>query len=98
MLRNLVFPATLAAFFAVNAVPALAQTAPMQWEVNQQSQINQDAASGLLNAGQVGRLNQKEAQIQAQQATWMQQNGGRLTGGEQRTIARELRGVSQHLN
>jgi hypothetical protein len=90
--------AALALIFTIHPSPVCAQgAAPTGWEVNQQSRINQEAASGIINTQQAGRLENREAQIQQQQQQYMNQNGGTLTQGEQRQIDSELRGVNQHM-
>ncbi len=90
--------AALALLFTIHPAPVCAQgAAPTGWEVNQQSRINQEAASGLINGQQAGRLENREAQIQQQQQQYMNQNGGTLTQGEQRQIDSELRGVNHHM-
>ena len=76
--------------------PALAQNF-QNWETNQQAQIQQDATGGQLNANQVQHLQNREAQIQAQQQAYMTQNGGALTGAESRQIGHELASVNHQI-
>jgi hypothetical protein len=76
--------------------PAFAQNL-QNWETNQQTQIQQDASSGLLNSGQAQYLQNRETQIQAQQQAYLKANGGTLTGGETRQIQHELSSVNHQL-
>jgi hypothetical protein len=81
------------------AVPVFAQGgAPTNWETNQQGAINRDVSQGALNVGQAAALQNREAQIQAQQQQYMNQNGGTLAPQQQRQIDSELRGVNQNIN
>lgn len=87
----------LAAALLVTVAPAMAQNY-QNWDMNQQNQIQQSAASGMLNANQAQNLQARDAQIMAQQQAYMAQNGGSLTQGESRQIRSELSHVQNGLN
>ena len=74
-------------------LPASAQNF-QNWLNNAAGQIQQDASSGLINQNQATQLQNREAQIQAQQQQYLNQNGGTLTPAQQAQIGSEL----SHLN
>ncbi len=89
----------LASLCLAQTMPATAQmTAPTNWEAKQQNTINQEAASGVINSKQAAALQRREAQIQAQQQQYLNQNGGTLTTQQKHQIDSELRSVNKHLN
>ncbi len=88
----------LAAALFVSVAPAAMAQNYQNWDVNQQNQIQQSAAAGMLNANQAQHLQSRDAQIMAQQQAYMAQNGGYLTPGENRQIRSELSHVQNGIN
>jgi len=75
---------------------AWAQNA-QSWLTNEQNKIQQDTGAGLINNQQAGYLQNREAQIQAQEQGYLNQNGGTLTPGENAKIGREVHGLNRGL-
>jgi hypothetical protein len=68
------------------------------WLTNEENKIQQDAGSGMINSQQAGNLQNRAAQIQQQEQTYLNQNGGTLTPQEGRQIGHEVRGLNRGLS
>ncbi len=80
-------------------VPATAQAQGVQnWLTNESNKIQQFSNNGLINSGQSSKLQNRNAQIQAQEQQYLNQNGGFLTPQQQQQIGSELRGVNKRLH
>lgn len=84
----------IAVLSCCSLLPAAAQQG---WINNTAGQIQQDAGAGLINSGQAAALQNRDAQIQAQEQQYLNQNGGKLTGQERRQINGELRNLDRHM-
>ena len=73
---------TAALLLAALAPLAASAGEVVQREANQQRRIGQGAYSGQLTARETGRLETREAAINATRRTDLAANGGRLTPGE----------------
>src|SRR5271163_2374357 len=69
----------------------------LNWAANQAGQIQQDMGTGLINPNQAAGLQNREAQIQAQEQNDLARNGGYLSPLQQRQISSELKGVNRAL-
>lgn len=68
------------------------------WATNEANKILQDQSSGAINANQAANLQNRDAQIQAQQQQYLNQNGGTLTPQQSQQIGSELRHLNGKLN
>jgi len=90
-------PVMVATVATLSTSGAFAQNL-QNWENNQTTQIQQDTATGVLNPQQAAGLQNREAQIQAQQQRYLIQNGGILTPQQQQKISSELLKVQGKVN
>ena len=66
-------------------------------EFHQQGRIGQGLQSGQLTAGEAGRLENREARINASRRADLAANGGHLTSGEYRSLNRRENAASARI-
>ena len=80
-----------------NVVPARGATINAR-DANQQQRIANGVRNGNMTAGEAGRAENRQANINQQVHADRQANGGRLNGQERQQVTREQNGASRQIN
>ena len=96
LLKQRVVPVLVA--LCLSPVAAANAQSLQNWATNEATKILQAQGSGMINSNQGAQLQNRDAQIQAQEQQYLNQNGGTLTPQESRQIGSELRHLNRGLN
>ena len=83
------------AALAALMLPASAQV--NQRKENQQDRIANGVASGQLTAGEAGKLEKKESNLNKEEKLMRSEDGGKLTGADRKVLNQQQNGLSKQI-